>query len=180
VTAAKHACWPLEQPRKVRLLANLMGVVALAVLLHFMWLRVGMQPVWWVTACVMLAGMARRLVLRHADRPSALAQNTGAEVDNNREARPNARGAPYNNELHRPAMGHWQVHAGTKVSDGSLQHVWYGWGWITLRIRVFGQPDLITVTVWRANVSPVAWHNLRVWVACELAMVTPPSEAEVR
>lgn len=76
--------------------------------------------------------------------------------------------------ISRLANGHWRVTTGDRSADGSLQHVWYGWGWVTLRIQPFAPSRTLTVTVWRVNVSARAWHHLRVWTTWELAMVTSP------
>lgn len=157
--AATHARWSLRLPRRARAFTNLLGVAAVVVAGHFLWLQAGNGSVLLLMACILLVAGARHFILR-------------------RRIPVNARDHVI--RLERPAMGHWRVVTGCGVADGTLDHVWYGWGWITLRIRVYAQSDLVTVTVWRGNVSRAAWHQLRVCLACELAMTSSPSEAEVR
>lgn len=77
--------------------------------------------------------------------------------------------------LSRIAAGHWRITtAPDLIVDGSLHHVWRGWGWMTLRIRPFDGSRSLTHTVWRAHVSDADWHQLRVWTAWEIAMVSSP------
>lgn len=72
--------------------------------------------------------------------------------------------------LSRIAAGHWRMTANGRVSDGFLDHVWYGWGWVSLRIQPYAGGNAVVLTVWRSRVSPEAWHCLRVWSAWESAM----------
>lgn len=80
-----------------------------------------------------------------------------------------------NNEQHlsRIAAGHWRVATSGRSIDGRLHHIWHGWNWMTLRVQPFSSSAVVTVTVWRSNVSDADWHLLRVWTAWERAMASP-------
>ena len=73
--------------------------------------------------------------------------------------------------LMRIGAGHWRVMAATQAMDGRLNHVWRGWGWITLRVRSFDDTETMRVTVWRPHLSDAAWHELCVWTTWDAAMV---------
>lgn len=77
--------------------------------------------------------------------------------------------------LERIAASHWRItFEGGKHIDGHLRRAWRGWAWTTLWIQPHGQSGKITeLTVWRATVSDVAWHQLRMWTVWELSMARP-------
>lgn len=145
--------WSARPLRRARLFKSLLSVGAALALAYSCWPLLYGQPLGHALLVVILALIALR---EHGNyKQSASSINNGDD------------------RLSRIAPGHWQVSMGGQVADGSLQHVWNGWGWITLRVQLFGRPDSVSVTVWRARVSDTQWHQLRVWTHWELAMLTP-------
>lgn len=92
-----------------------------------------------------------------------------------RNTRPDRARGPDRHCISRLAAGHWRITAAPDlIVDGSLHHVWQGWGWMTLRIRPFDGSRPLTHTVWSAHVPDADWHQLRVWTAWEIGMVPTP------
>lgn len=146
--------WPVLQPRWTRLCKALLSLCAvMAVLALIVPLINGYLMAYGLVAVILLLMIAR-----------FFAPNTSGGTTRKLSV----------SSLSRVASSHWRITCPDHVTDGSLQHVWYGLGWITLRIQPYAQAGAITLTVWRTDVSAQAWHQLRVWSAWELAMVTPP------
>lgn len=179
MTAATPTSWTLRTPHRARLFANLMGLCTVLVAAHFLWSRQAGWPAWLLLVCMLLAGLHRAVVRKGRGgawrgRPVAFPHAGDRRV----HSRSAGRGGDVPHTLLRMADGHWRVAGNSATMDGSLDHVWYGWGWITLRIRGYARADSITVTVWRRCNSESSWHQLRLWTAWELAMATPSPEVQ--
>lgn len=152
--------WSAQRPRWATLLNVMLGVCAAMVALTMLWPLISGNVMAYTLVAGILILVASRLFMTNASRDAARNKNIRS--------------------LSRIACSHWRVHFHDHAAEGRLQHVWYGWGWITLRIQPYAQVGAITLTVWRVNVSAQAWHQLRVWSAWELTMVTPPLLTETR
>lgn len=152
--------WPVRQPCGACLFKNLMVVCAVLVALHAIWPLIhGNLVAYGLVAAILI--LAAALFFASDKRRRAFKRKPAHLIS-------------------RVAGGHWRIAFSDHVVDGSLQHAWYGWGWVTLRIQPYTPVNAITVTVWRVYVSAEAWHQLRVWSAWDLAMVTPPILTEIR
>lgn len=152
--------WPVRQPRGACLFKNLMFICAVLVALHAIWPLIHGNPVGYG----LVAGILILAVVQF------FTPDTSGRAFKRKSA----------HLISRVAGGHWRIACSDHVVDGSLQHAWYGWGWITLRIQPYTPVKTITVTVWRVSISAEDWHQLRVWSDWDLAMVTPPILTEIR
>lgn len=154
MNATTHVNWSARPLRRARLIRNLL--VASAVL------AVGYSCWPWVAGQFRAQGLLVFILLLVFVR----AYVSKSQADSARHRDPHC--------LSRIAAGHWRMTMADRTFDGSLQHAWHGWGWITLKICPFDRSRSQSIIVWRTHLSDADWHQLRVWTAWEVAMLTEP------
>lgn len=72
--------------------------------------------------------------------------------------------------LHRVGTGQWQLCQRdlAPLITGSIQALWRGPWWLTLRVCDAHQAQSYEITIWRHRVDNAQWRCLRVFAANEL------------